>query len=457
MKVKIVLLVKEHFAEYCKNTFSCESEDMVISFKTYETLEEMTEIYGKLVGQCDAVITSGPLPYTLLHRYVKPGHPILACFLYDLENIYHIILKESMYRNYFDLSRIGIEVLPPGVSFQQTIEENSFPHYAKLFEQRFLTADIDTLKKEEEAVSSRYKKLVSEGKLDYIITYFYSVVVAMKDMDINCYYVYPSEKEFFRVLDLVYSQVSLRRAEKRIPAVIYLPLRAIQSGTVGMELRISELQTALLEFIKLHQYDISVKQGGQYFQLYTDAETLEQMTEEYQICPLPQSIPLVRQLCSAVGCGVGHSLFHATQNAIKAAQYALELDSANKASYFIDSNGSITALPYDRLPKQTWFTRLPKDRLVSLAEQASLSLDTITKILSVLHAMGTFQVTSQDLIERLGISLRTANRYLANLTKAGLAQTVGQISTVKKGRPVNIYSLETLGRDLLPDLSDPQI
>ena len=62
--------------------------------------------------------------------------------------------------------------------------------------------------------------------------------------------------------------------------------------------------------------------------------------------------------------------------------------------------------------------------------------------------MGSRQLTSQDLIERLGLSLRTANRYLANLTKAGLAQPIGQKALVKKGRPVNIYSLEELARGL---------
>ena len=166
-------------------------------------------------------------------------------------------------------------------------------------------------------------------------------------------------------------------------------------------------------------------------------------------CPLSQHIPLVNQLCSSVGYGVGNSFFRATKNALEAAQYALELDSASKASYYIDNNGTITALSHKALSQETWIDQLPKEKLVTLAEQASLSVDTIVKILSVLHAMDSKQLTSQDLIERLGLSLRTANRYLANLTKAGLAQTVGQKAMVKKGRPVNIYSLEALAKDLL--------
>lgn len=168
------------------------------------------------------------------------------------------------------------------------------------------------------------------------------------------------------------------------------------------------------------------------------------------ICPLSQGIPLVGQLCSAIGYGTGNSFSQATQNAAEAAQYSLELNSEKKASYFIDGNGGITALSHRPITQQSWMTQLPKDQLLSLAGQASLSVDTIVKILSVLHGMETCQVTSQDLMNRLGLSLRTANRYLANLSKAGLAHPIGQKAMIKKGRPVTIYSLEALGQNLFP-------
>lgn len=449
MKVKIALLVKAHFARYCRDTFLTETEEMVLSFFTYVTLEEMVATYQTLLGKYDAVIVSGLLPYTILHNVAQPGHPILECFRYDIENTYRIILRESIKRQCLDLSRVGIEALPPGVSLQQAINENTFPHYAKLFEGQFLSLDFEALKQQEEEISIHYKKLYAEGKIDYILTYFYSAVETMQKLGIDCYYLYPSEKEFYRVIDLVCTKVSLQQAEKRSPAVIHLTLRPTQMGAVGNELKITELYAALLEYIKLHQYDISVKQGTQYFHLYTDAKTLEQMTGGFHFCPLSQHIPLVNQLCSAVGYGVGNSFFRATKNALEAAQYALELDSASKASYYIDNNGTITALSHKALSQETWIDQLPKEKLVALAEQASLSVDTIVKILSVLHAMDSKQLTSQDLIERLGLSLRTANRYLANLTKAGLAQTVGQKAMVKKGRPVNIYSLAALAKDLL--------
>ena len=194
-----------------------------------------------------------------------------------------------------------------------------------------------------------------------------------------------------------------------------------------------------------------MKQGSQYFHLYTDARTLEQMTQRFSVCPLTRNIPLVGQLCSAVGYGAGNSFFQATQNATKAAQYALELNSAAKASYYIDSSGNLTALSHQQLAQQSWIEQLPKDQLLSLAGQASLSVDTIVKLASVVYAMETDQLTSQDLIERLGLSLRTANRYLANLTKAGLAQAVGQKAMVKKGRPVTVYSLKAFADKLFPD------
>ena len=451
MKIRIALIVKEHFVAYCREKFPFENETMVLIPKTYDTLEQLVECYREMLGQCDAVITSGLLPQAVLKGVDVDNPPVFGSFCYDVENTYRIILREGVRRNHLDLSRIRLEALPPDVPIEKAVEENSLPYYATLFGKRFSLSSMEELQREEDRISQEYIKLVEEGKIDYILTYFYSVVENLTPYGIDCYYLYPSETEFYRVIDQVCTQVALRMAEKSAPAVVHLTLRPIQAGTAGMDLRIAELHTALLEYIRLNQYDISVKQGSQYFHLYTDARTLEQMTQRFSVCPLTRNIPLVGQLCSAVGYGAGNSFFQATQNATKAAQYALELNSAAKASYYIDSSGNLTALSHQQLAQQSWIEQLPKDQLLSLAGQASLSVDTIVKLASVVYAMETDQLTSQDLIERLGLSLRTANRYLANLTKAGLAQAVGQKAMVKKGRPVTVYSLKAFADKLFPD------
>ena len=50
-------------------------------------------------------------------------------------------------------------------------------------------------------------------------------------------------------------------------------------------------------------------------------------------------------------------------------------------------------------------------------------------------------MTSQDLSEHLGVTLRNANRILNQLEKEGAATMVYSHSSTSKGRPVKVYEL----------------
>lgn len=47
-----------------------------------------------------------------------------------------------------------------------------------------------------------------------------------------------------------------------------------------------------------------------------------------------------------------------------------------------------------------------------------------------------------DLMNSLGISLRSANKYLSHLEEGGYASVCGKKRNGVKGRPVNIYRLD---------------
>ena len=61
--------------------------------------------------------------------------------------------------------------------------------------------------------------------------------------------------------------------------------------------------------------------------------------------------------------------------------------------------------------------------------------------IGVMQSLGTNEITSQDLMDSLQISLRTANKFLSNLEKNGYAQVAGLKRSGNKGRPVNVYRI----------------
>ncbi|MED9948077.1 MAG: winged helix-turn-helix transcriptional regulator, partial [Peptacetobacter hiranonis] len=71
-----------------------------------------------------------------------------------------------------------------------------------------------------------------------------------------------------------------------------------------------------------------------------------------------------------------------------------------------------------------------------------LSSLTIQKLVSIVKMKDSNKITSVDLAERLGVTVRNANRILGNLEKGGVAEVVYTESVATKGRPVKVYELK---------------
>ena len=76
-----------------------------------------------------------------------------------------------------------------------------------------------------------------------------------------------------------------------------------------------------------------------------------------------------------------------------------------------------------------------------VASRCRLSSENVLKILEFSRSSGNEELTSEILTNRLGVSLRTANKILSHLEEGGAAQIVGQKRLGMKGRPVNIYRI----------------
>nr|WP_276514570.1 winged helix-turn-helix transcriptional regulator [[Clostridium] scindens] len=62
-------------------------------------------------------------------------------------------------------------------------------------------------------------------------------------------------------------------------------------------------------------------------------------------------------------------------------------------------------------------------------------------MITITKMNGNTRLTTQELAERLGVSIRNANRILKNLKTGGIATLVYKQSSISKGRPINIYEL----------------
>ncbi|MEG0379243.1 MAG: HTH domain-containing protein, partial [Eubacterium sp.] len=213
------------------------------------------------------------------------------------------------------------------------------------------------------------------------------------------------------------------------------------SSETMIELTMAEIQTTLLEYIKITQNSLSLKSGYHYFELYTDAETIRKLTGDFKHCALYPVLSEKTAFSGTIGYGIGMDFYHARSNAVDACRYDAAFADHDTVSYLINAEDLTTGLLKESSKAPGIVYDLPKDHIQKIAKEVKLSSETIFKIMGVLKIENTDTLTSAILIKRLDLSLRTANRYLTNLEKYGYAEIIGKQQPMGKGRPINIYRL----------------
>lgn len=443
IKYRAALLLKQHLIDYCKNNIPDFTDRFQLDYYDYDTLEELEHLYHSLKDSYDGFISSGIVPHHFLTEIGRNDDVSFGCFRFDIENTYRILLQQCISRGSADLSRVGIDFLGPDASLAQVISDGNLPRAASGFEWRVSMLSAEALVAFEDALNKRYLDRYQRGELDFIVTYFYSTVQTFKDLPLDCYYLYPSENEFRYVMRSLEQNIVQRKAQGSFPAVIRIDFTEdIKENLQKADLYTAEMQRILLNLIDHFNNKLSLKSGTGYFELYTDSRTVDQMTDRFHSCALIHHLQKNTHFNGTIGYGIGSDFYSARANAMRAERFGSQQLDKKSGSYLIDQSQMLTCLADSDQLEEKWMTNIPADYVTQIADRAGLPAHAIRKIIGILSHGSTNQLSSTDLISYLGISLRTANRYLASLEKCGIAKAVGRRNVNGRGRPIVIYELD---------------
>ena len=447
MIYRVALLLKQHLIDYCKRNAPDFSDRFQLDYYAYSTLDELERLYLSLRDSYDGFISSGIIPHHFLTEIGRNDDVSFGCFRFDIENTYRILLQQCISRGTADLSRVGIDFLGPDASLSEVISEGNLPRAASSFEWRVSMLSAEALEDFENTLNSRYMERYQRGELDFIVTYFYSTLQTFKDCHLDCYYLYPSENEFRYVMRSLEQSIAQRKSQGSFPAVIRINFTEnIKKDLQKADLYTAEMQRLLLTLIDRSNNKLSLKSGTGYFELYTDSRTVDQMTSRFHSCVLLPYLQKNMQFDGIIGYGIGADFYSARGNALRAERFGSQQADKNSGSYLIDRNQMLTCLADSERLEQKWMDSVPADYVDRIADRSGLPAHTIRKIIGVLAYGNTDQISSAELVSYLGISLRTANRYLSSLERSGIARAVGHRNLNGRGRPIVIYAL-----DLKPD------
>lgn len=441
MKYRIALLLKEHYRRQVEEWEKGMPEDMRLSFFSYRTLEELKNIFLSVREKFDGFYVSGIIPYQALCTFVPVDmRPLIVYSPIDMENTYRILLQQMIRSKTGNLSRVGMDFLKKEENLEEMILSGRFAQAVHSYEARWESRNsLEEIEGEEEFINRRYLEQCRQGKYDLVITYFHSVTETLQDFDVKCYYVYPSAQAFVQIMENLKKNISLCHLRNNFSAVIHIDIDEMQKRGKEDFGRVQEkVREVVRAFNNRHFNKMILKEYYAALELYTDYDFLGNITEDFTSCPL---MPLLRDnadFTGTVGYGVGSNIYQARVNAIDAGRYGRNGEHKG-TSFLIDETENLSVLGSGGGGS---VLRVSGEYVNEIANQVKLSAETILKIIGVMRTADTDEITSQDLQESLGISLRTANKFLSVLEKYGYAEVNGKKRSGNKGRPVNVYRLK---------------
>lgn len=441
MKEKIALLLQPHYCEYCRGILGDEWKDCSLTYLEYETIAQLRDLFQENKERYDGFMTSGALPLSVLRSADRPPYAVKDFFGGYIQNTYRILLHEVLKRGHTDAGRIGLDYIESGTELLQLLEQDRLPGLVQSFEQRLLELSEQELKEFEQQLVQNYLKQSREERLDFVVTYFHSVVDALEKEGVECYYSYPSSQSLQYSLESCLKNIRLEQIRKNVPAVLRVTLdyssRQEQKNSIR-ENELLQLKASLLEYCRAYQIEPVLKDDFGDVELYLNLDQVARLTAQYTSFDLPLWLQERFHFEGSISIGAASDLNKARFRALLALDYERKLEKG--VTVFIDEQEKVYTIPVGK-KERSQNSGVPAAYVEGIANQAHLSSETVFRVIAAMQTAKGTEFTAYDLVQLQNFSLRIATRVLTALSNAGYAELIGQKRVGNKGRPQNLYRL----------------
>ena len=434
MENKIVIITSEYLHPFVAGAYRemglpCQVE--VVKYKDFETISEVYKRYEE-EEDVRGFVVSGQIAKEAIVKAVPDCKKPIEYFQADSAAVYRMMLEYLMRKEKADPKRIIFDFL------LTTHDEASMDYYINVLNLPLIRTDVDawadTVSMEgiavlEKRIVEKIKVLWDEKKIDGAICLYSSIIPELKAYGIPCDYPLPEQEQLKDMALHVLARSELKDMSENLPAVI-----AVVNHEKSEE-RMQHLKNALKEIKRNLGLDIILKEEKGSCQLYTSKKLVNLLTEEYRICNLTKILKENHEVEVVIGYGVGRSITAAKMHA----EDALREAEFGKASYIIDEKKTLIG-PLGKEVLLEVQGSVSKE-ISEIAEKCKLSTLTIQKLSTIIKMNGNNKLTTQELADRLGVTVRNANRILKNLEDGGSAVITHRQSSISKGRPVKVYEL----------------
>lgn len=416
--------------------------DCTFDYFSVDTLEDLRTTFLEINGIYDGILTSGLFSDQFISYYSGENSIPHRYFSASVENYYRQILLQTMHDPDLRLGGIHLDLMTERHNLPDILEENRLGPLMQ--EERTVVSRMtpEEVIKFEQDMIARHVHAIQNRDCQLFMTRSTLATDLFQRQGVRYIYVKLTSHEIFKTVDSLRRAIELKQLKDSQVASIRFDL-----GPEDTPQHREQVWTALegLKNIRSASSLVFMKTEN-CFEALTDAQSIYVLTREHTYSELSDYLKTKTGLTVAVGYGIGTNVQDARANAITAVRYALGTTKRLSQTFLIDSENRIFPLKTDLEPEQTELAapkpgKIFESAVNEIAQRSHLSSRTVFTLMMALQKQCRREVDSEWIVREMNVSMRMANKILANLEHAGYAYISGKKLPTGKGRPSNIHTL----------------
>ncbi|RXT07167.1 transcriptional regulator [Ammoniphilus sp. CFH 90114] len=402
----------------------------------YTDIGQTQDLVEGCFHEVEALLFAGPIPYQIARERVSDQKTMIY-LPHDGTSLYRLffqMLRENSEFFQEKKLRLSVDIIKKEEIFKR-LEE------LEIEVEEIYVKDYDLSATAEKEIMEFHYQLWTEQQIDAVFTCVTSVYKKLRELGVACYRIVPTKSTIHDCLQRVQLEGQSAYLADTQLAIGILHVENFSAKQASSEYEIQRKKLALQQLL------IDYGEETQSLMNWTDRDeitfvttrgVMERSTNGFSRFTLLNQIHDQLNLRVSVGVGLGRTANEAEQKAREALSKSKISGGGN--CYIVMPYGNVLG-PLDHHYQMEYSVRSDDEERLKWARLSGLSVGTINKMISFCETNGSWKITSVELANGFGITIRSARRLLSRLEQCKLAKLVGEEQPVSKGRPRQLYHL----------------
>lgn len=442
MKRKIAIITTGFLENFLSQTLSESNINCDFSLYIYDSFEDLVGIYNSLPDNTDGILVSGVFPHQVIQKNFPNNKIPMVSFNADNASIYRLFFSLLDSNRDLDFERIYADPLALfNINLKEYLLGDQELSYTEIITPIVEKMSLEELNEIEEEEFKKHIYLWENGLTDISVTRFSSIAPRLEKKGVKVYFLYPAAQYVKLSCNTLLQKIEVSKLEENQPAAINISIRETTSSetilSANFERNCILLNEALMDYNgnSVMEYVLQRYRFG--FEILTNRKNIENKTNHYTGCSLKDFLDNRLDFKVCIGYGIGSDMYQARMNAMNANRESAIHSSGN--SFLINEKTDLIGPLGSQ--EQITITNSLDNNLRENIKKTNLSSITIRKVTSAIRSMPEKQLTARELSTKLGITQRSANRFLTAMEKAEIVKSVGERRSTTRGRPERVYEL----------------